>query len=65
MSQAVEYDHLVVGAGTAAGVPAARLTEDGGARFLPLEAGGSEVPEAMPETGHRRAAGFVSRKGAW
>jgi choline dehydrogenase len=50
-----EYDYIVVGAGTAGCVVAARLTHDAGARVLLLEAGSSErtramtVPNAWPE----------------
>ncbi len=50
-----EYDYIVVGAGTAGCVVAARLTQDAGTRVLLLEAGSSErtramtVPNAWPE----------------
>ena len=50
-----EFDYIVVGAGTAGCVLAARLTQDPGTRVLLLEAGGGErtramtVPDAWPD----------------
>ncbi len=50
-----DYDYIIVGAGTAGCVLAARLTEDTAARVLLTEAGGAErtramtVPDAWPE----------------
>lgn len=46
MSSAVEYDYVVVGAGTAGRVRAARLSEDAVYRVLPVRAGGPGAPEA-------------------
>jgi choline dehydrogenase len=50
-----EYDYIVVGAGTAGCVVAARITQDAGVRVLLVEAGSAErtramaVPNAWPE----------------